>query len=263
MGRDIQEKPFAGIDCGSSFCKGALLQNGKAAAFARRPTGWNIAESGRLILEELLAKSGGDECCETLILGATGYGREKIAHAVMTLTEISAHAMGAEFLCPGVRTVIDIGGQDSKVITVEKGRARNFQMNDKCAAGSGRFLEMVARRLELDAAALEELLAAGKEAALNSTCVVFAESEITGLLVEGVSREEIIGGVAASMSRRIATLAGRAGVVSPAVLTGGLSESAGIRERLSRVLGVELLAAPYGIYAGAIGAALAAMEHEQ
>jgi predicted CoA-substrate-specific enzyme activase len=269
---------FAGIDCGSSFCKGALLyterphEDAHVAAFARRPTSWNVAETGRLIMEELaaslpiaakmpMAESNAGQSAPVIpvTLAATGYGREKIAGAVMTLTEISAHARGAAFLSPGVRTVIDIGGQDCKVIAVEEGRVRDFQMNDKCAAGSGRFLEMAAKRLELDTAAMEDLLALKKEIPLNSTCAVFAESEIIGLLAGGASREEILGGAVASMSRRIAVLAGKTGILPPAVLTGGLSESPGIRAALSRILGVELHPVPHGIYAGAIGAALSIM----
>jgi predicted CoA-substrate-specific enzyme activase len=249
---------LAGIDCGSSFCKGALLLDGAVVAVAVRPSGWNVTESGRLVLEELLAKARAGENPDRLRLAATGYGRESIAGASLTLTEISAHVRGADFLCPGVRTVIDIGGQDCKVISVEDGRAREFEMNDKCAAGSGRFLEMVARRLELDASMTEELLAQGKEAPLNSTCAVFAESEIIGLLASGVSRAEILGGAAAALSRRIAALAARTGISAPAVLTGGLSASAALCARLSRILGTELRPAPHGIYAGAIGAALAA-----
>jgi predicted CoA-substrate-specific enzyme activase len=274
---DFRGTLVAGIDCGSSFCKGALLRNGRILALAHRPTGWNVGECGRLVLEELLAGlmeegvSGESAATDPRLvtLATTGYGREKIAAAVTqsgmtlsgrTLTEISAHARGAEFLFPGVRTVIDIGGQDGKVIAVENGRVRDFQMNDNCAAGCGRFLEMVVKRLELDAHIMEELLALDKEASLNSTCAVFAESEIIGLLAAGVSRAEILGGAVASMSRRIAALAGRTGVLSPAVITGGLSESPGIRKILSRVLGAELRPVPNGVYAGAIGAALFAGE---
>jgi predicted CoA-substrate-specific enzyme activase len=223
-----------------------------------------VEESGRLILEELLAKGFAGEAPEArrVTLAATGYGREKISGAAMAITEISAHARGAEFLCPGVRTVIDIGGQDSKLISVEGGRVRDFQMNDKCAAGSGRFLEMVRKRLDLDLPLMEELLALQKKVPLNSTCVVFAESEIISLLAKGVSREEILGGAADSMAQRIAALAGRTELFSPAVLTGGLSESSGLCKVLSGVLGVELVPLPMGIYAGAIGAALS-MEERQ
>ncbi|MDR2632926.1 MAG: acyl-CoA dehydratase activase [Treponema sp.] len=262
MAADPLAKALAGIDCGSSFCKGALLQKGVVQALARRATSWNVGESGRLILEELLATGCAAQAPEArrVTLAATGYGREKIAGAGKVITEISAHARGAAFLCPGVRTVIDIGGQDSKVISVAEGRVRDFQMNDKCAAGSGRFLEMVAKRLEVDAAGMEALLAAGKKAVLNSTCVVFAESEIIGLLAEGVSREEILGGAVDSMARRIAALAGRTEIRSPAVLSGGFSESPGLCKVLSEVLEVELRPLPLGIYAGAIGAALSAVE---
>jgi predicted CoA-substrate-specific enzyme activase len=254
------------------------LWNGAVIALARRPTGWNVKECGRLVLDELLTGLAEEEIAgefaaadpRLVTLAATGYGREQIAGAVatlsvvtlsvMTLTEISAHARGADFLFPGVRTVIDIGGQDGKVIAVEHGRVRDFQMNDKCAAGCGRFLEMVVKRLELDAAVMEELLALDREAPLNSTCAVFAESEIIGLLAAGVPRAEILGGAVASMSRRIAALAGRTGVLSPAVITGGLAESPGIRKVLSRVLETELRPVPNGVYAGAIGAALFAGE---
>jgi predicted CoA-substrate-specific enzyme activase len=191
-------------------------------------------------------------------LAATGYGREKIPGAAGVITEISAHARGAEFLCPGVRTVIDIGGQDSKLISVENGRVRDFQMNDKCAAGSGRFLEMVRQRLDLDHARMEELLALQKKITLNSTCVVFAESEIIGLIAQGAGREEILGGAADSLARRIAALAGRTAIRPPAVLTGGLAGSPGLCKILSGVLGAEFRPLPLGVYAGAIGAALSA-----
>jgi predicted CoA-substrate-specific enzyme activase len=186
----------------------------------------------------------------------TGYGREKIEGRSDTITEIGAHAAGAEFLCPGVRTVIDIGGQDCKIIAVEHGRARDFQMNDKCAAGSGRFVEMIRQRLNVDTPLMEELLGRDRRIALNSTCVVFAESEIIGLLARGVSREEILGGVAASLAVRIAALAARLPVAEPAVLSGGLSGSKGFAKALSRALGLEVKPLEQGAYAGAIGAAV-------
>jgi predicted CoA-substrate-specific enzyme activase len=257
MTGDLRQRPLAGIDCGSSFCKAVLLYNGRVQAAVRRPTGWNVEESGRRILEELSAKAAG---LGPAFLAATGYGREKISGADRVITEISAHAGGAEFLRPGVRTVIDIGGQDSKLISVEGGRVRDFQMNDKCAAGSGRFLEMVCKRLDLDPVLMEELFARQKTAALNSACAVFAESEIIGLIAEGAGREEILGGAADALARRIAALAGRTQILPPAVLTGGLAESPGLCRILSRALGVELRPLPWGVYAGAVGAALRAGE---
>jgi predicted CoA-substrate-specific enzyme activase len=251
----------AGIDCGSSFCKGVLVGNGAILAAISRPTGWNVEESGGLVLKDLLEKGSAADAFKTQggRLAATGYGREKILGALRTLTEISAHARGADYLFPGIKTIIDVGGQDSKVISVADGRVLDFQMNDKCAAGSGRFLEMVLRRLDLDSLGMDAFLARGKEALLNSTCVVFAETEIIGLLSDGASREEIIGGAALSLAKRIVALAGRVGIVPPAALTGGLSESSGFRKILSKTLGIELQPLPLGAYSGAIGAAITAL----
>ncbi|MHB9292022.1 hypothetical protein Holit_01110 [Hollandina sp. SP2] len=232
------------------------MNRGQPAAFACRPTGWNIEETGRQITADLLRHtSAGPDEGEPVPIIATGYGREQIKGS-KTLTEISAHARGAEYLVPGIKTLIDIGGQDSKVIAVAHGEVLDFQMNDKCAAGSGRFLEIILRRLELAPSAMEELLCQGQTAALTGVCAVFAESEIIGLLAQGVSRQAILGGVVSAMALRITSLAGRIPLNPPAVLTGGLAESPGIRRTLSRALGIELTPAPKGAYAGAIGAAL-------
>lgn len=247
-----------GIDCGSTFCKGALYSHGQVQALAVRPTGWDIAAAGRLVRADLLA--GRPEPGPDAPIVATGYGREKI-EAARTITEITCHARGAEYLAPGARCVIDIGGQDYKVIAAEAGRVMSFQMNDKCAAGSGRFLEMVLKRLELYLEQLDEFLAAGRTITLNSTCVVFAETEIIGLLAQGVSREEILGGVVSSMATKIAGQAARVGLNEPAVLTGGLAASLGVSQALSKALGQTVRPLPNGgLYAGAIGAACLAFE---
>jgi len=222
------------------------------------PAGWDVRETGAKVRDALLAGLPGGAAA--VPLAATGYGRGRIEGRTAELTEISAHAAGAEFLSPGLKTVIDIGGQDCKVISAAGGRVLDFLMNDKCAAGSGRFLEAVSARLGLDSASIETLLAAGKSAALNSTCVVFAESEITALIAQGVSREEILGGVADAMAARIAALAARLSPAEPAVLSGGLSRSAGIAKALSRSLGITVRTLENGIYAGAIGAALRLMQ---
>lgn len=246
-----------GLDCGSTFCKGALCRGGRVEALAVRPTGWDIPETGRLIMAELLAgHDAGAWPAPTVV--ATGYGREKMP-ADRIVTEITCHARGAEYLAPGVRCVVDIGGQDYKVIETEGGKVLSFQMNDKCAAGSGRFLEMVLGRLEVNLEQMDELLARDKAVALNSTCVVFAESEIIGLVAKGVSREEILGGVAASMAAKIAGQAARVGLRPPVVLTGGLARSRGIGRVLARALGQDVRPIADGLYAGAIGAALLAL----
>lgn len=246
-----------GIDCGSTFCKGALYADGRVQALAIRPTGWDIPATGGQIMAELLG--GHPDLKRDFPVVATGYGREKIP-AARTITEITCHARGAEYLVPGARCVIDIGGQDYKVIATEGGKVLSFQMNDKCAAGSGRFLEMVLTRLELDLAQLDDLLALNRAITLNSTCVVFAESEIIGLLAQGVSREEILGGVVASMATKIASQAARVGVAAPVILTGGLAPSRGIGQALSKSLGQAVEPAVNGVYAGAIGAACLALD---
>lgn len=246
-----------GIDCGSAFCKGVLYSEGEVKALAIRPTGWDIAATGSQIKAELLNAQPGLEADIPIV--ATGYGREKIP-AARTVTEITCHALGAEHLTPGVRCIVDIGGQDYKVIAIEAGKVLSFQMNDKCAAGSGRFLDMVLNRLDVSLERLDSLLDSGRAIALNSTCVVFAESEIIGLLARGVPREEILGGVVRSLAAKIAGQAARLGITAPAVLTGGLAPSRGICKALTRALGCPVEPVLKGIYAGAIGAACLALE---
>lgn len=256
MNRDAVNRYGAGIDSGSSFCKGALVGSRGILALVTLPSGWDIAETGARVLAEI--RRAADGAGGELPVAATGYGRGQIAGCAETISEISAHAAGAEYLSPGVRTVIDIGGQDCKVIIAERGRAREFKMNDKCAAGCGRFLELIRARLEADSGMMETLLDSGRRVSLNSTCVVFAESEVIGLLARGVSREEILGGAAASLAARIAALAARLPAAAPAVLSGGLAESRGIARALSEALGIMVRPLRNGMYAGAIGAALLA-----
>jgi len=209
-------------------------------------------------MDELL--TGRTELKNNITIMATGYGREKIP-ADRTATEITCHARGAEYLAPGSRSVIDIGGQDYKVIETDGGKVLSFLMNDKCAAGSGRFLEMVLSRMELDLAIMDALLDLDKTVTINSTCAVFAESEIIGLLAGGVSREAILGGVVLSMSAKIAGQAARLSLNEPAIMTGGLAASSIMSQALSRSLGLAVKPVINGPYAGAIGAACLALEH--
>ncbi|GHV74128.1 2-hydroxyglutaryl-CoA dehydratase [Spirochaetia bacterium] len=248
-----------GIDCGSTLCKGVLLSANRIEAVSVLPTGWDLQESASRVLAELTNAVGAagalsDTVADIPVI-ATGYGRDTVRERTGAVTEISAHARGAGYLMPETRTVIDIGGQDCKVIAVEKGRVTSFQMNDKCAAGTGRFVQMILERFKADLSLMDELLAAEKSIQLNSTCAVFAESEIIGLLAKGHSREEIVGGVALSLAVKISSLAARVGLHSPAVLSGGLAESTGIRRALSQVLNIDVQFLPQGLYAGAIGAA--------
>jgi predicted CoA-substrate-specific enzyme activase len=245
-----------GIDCGSTLCKGVLLGPQGIVALSVLPTGWDLRESALRVAAELrgAAESLSNTVADIPVI-ATGYGRNIAPERSRAVTEISAHARGVCRLMPGTRTVIDIGGQDCKVIAVENGRALSFQMNDKCAAGTGRFVQMVLERFNADLPLMDELLAAEKSIQLNSTCAVFAESEIISLLAKGHSREEIVGGVALSLATKISSLASRVGVRPPVALSGGLAESAGLCRALSQVLNVAVRPLPQGLYAGALGAA--------
>lgn len=245
-----------GIDCGSAACKGVLMQDGVIAGRLVRPTGWSPRETSRQMLEQLLEEHGLMRSDTAVVV--TGYGRVGIDFADRAVTEITCHASGANYLLPGVRTVIDIGGQDSKVIAVEHGKVTSFQMNDKCAAGTGRFLEMTAIRLGVTFPEFEVLLEANQSCTINSMCAVFADSEIVSLLASGKSREEIAGGIIASVAARAAALTARIPLAPAVLLTGGLSGMAGLRAALSDRLNLPIEASPDSLLAGAIGAALMA-----
>lgn len=246
-------KTNIGIDCGSTACKGVLLREGAIVATGVKPTGWNPKETSHAILEELLRESNTKQ--EDAFIVATGYGRVGIEFAAKSVTEITCHALGAEYLLSGVRTVIDIGGQDSKVISVENGKVLSFQMNDKCAAGTGRFLEMSAHRMGIDLADFPALLDAGKSCPLSSMCAVFADSEIVSLLASGKSREEMAGGVVRSVVARATALAARIEIQPPILLTGGLADLEGLRIELERQIEAPVTTSPLSRFAGAIGAA--------
>lgn len=242
-----------GIDCGSAACKGVLLQEDAILASCVQPTGWSPRETSRAVLEQLLTKAGIER--ENVHIIATGYGRVGIEFAHRTVTEITCHALGADYLLPGVRTVIDIGGQDSKVIAVEAGQVRSFQMNNKCAAGTGRFLEMSANRMGIDLVEFSSLLSAGKTCSLSSMCAVFADSEIVSLLAAGKSREEVSGGIIRLVVDRAAALAARVDPSPPILLTGGLAGMEGLRSALEKQIGYSVVSSNLSCFAGAIGAA--------
>ncbi|WP_312516648.1 acyl-CoA dehydratase activase [Anaerospora sp.] len=242
-----------GIDCGSTACKGILLQGDNILASCMLPTGWSPKDTSRAVLGQLLEKTGIKN--ESVHIIATGYGRVSIDFAHQTVTEITCHALGAEYLLPGVRTVVDIGGQDSKVIAVEDGHVRSFQMNNKCAAGTGRFLEMSANRMGIDMAEFSALLSAGKSCSLSSMCAVFADSEIVSQLAAGKSREEVAGGIVHLVVDRTVALAAQVEPSSPVLLTGGLAGVEGLRLTLEKKIGFPVVSSGLSCFAGAIGAA--------
>lgn len=248
-----------GIDIGSVCTKGALY-NGKEFFTEVIPTGWNLAESGNLMLRRLIEISGintGDKRYVT----ATGYGRDSITFADRRVTEITCHARGAHFINPETRTVIDVGGQDSKAIAVDdKGQVIEFIMNDRCAAGTGRFLQVMAHILGSEVDKLDALAGDAEPAVINSMCAVFAESEVISLLARGVSKESIAAGILESISGKIVHLTGRVCVSGQVVFTGGVSYNTTIRKSLEKRIGEEIITYPGAQSAGAVGAALIGYE---
>lgn len=192
---------------------------------------------------------------------ATGYGRNAVSIADTTITEITSHAIGVRQLVPDAMTVIDIGGQDSKLMRLDRdGKVRDFAMNDRCAARTGRFLEVVARRLGVGLESLGRMAAKSKNpAAISSMCVVFAETEITGLLVSGTACEDIVAGVQAAIANRIIAMAGR-NIDLPIIFTGGVALISGMDSALQSALGQTVTVSPDPQMTGALGAAILASD---
>ena len=243
-----------GIDVGSTASKCVILKDGKrhrGKIPGRR--GDRYIRSARSIKEVLEnVHMTREDMAFTL---ATGYGRNSLEGiADKQMSELSCHAMGASFLWPNVHTVIDIGGQDVKVIHVENGAMTNFQMNDKCAAGTGRFLDVMANILEVKVSQLAELGAQSKKRiSISSTCTVFAESEVISQLSKGADKVDIIAGIHRSVASRVIGLANRVGVVKDVVMTGGVAQNYGVRQALEEGLGVEIKTSPAGTVQWCLG----------
>ena len=249
-----------GIDIGSTTSKCVILQDGASITARSLQLGGLGTDGPEDALTELWQESGLTRADMARVI-VTGYGRNKFEGADGEVSELTCHALGGRFVFPDLRTVIDIGGQDAKIISLTPdGRMSNFIMNDKCAAGTGRFLEVMANILRLD---IDDLGAIAAEsdtpAAISSTCTVFAESEVISLVDRGEPRENIAHGIIESVVSRVASLAGQ-GSHAPYFLTGGLCENDYVVERLGALLGSEVTTCPEARYAGAIGAALKACE---
>ncbi len=248
-----------GIDIGSISTKAAVLADGKLLGSRVIFTGYNSEAAGKRVFEELLGELGLEAPAVRRIV-STGYGRNSVKFVDKAVTEIICHGTGAHFLNPLIRTVIDIGGQDSKAIVLdENGKVKNFAMNDKCAAGTGRFLEVMANALEADLDGFGEMsLKAERPASISSLCTVFAESEVISLIAKGESRFNIIAGIHESIAARVSALANRVGIVPPVVMTGGVAKNAGVVKALEKKLGVPIEVSPFAQVNGAIGAAIIA-----
>ena len=254
----------AGIDAGSRTVK-VVVWDGDARTIVAKGLVDQGVEQARLaqgLFEDLLRQhdlARGD--VQRVV--ATGYGRNAVDLADTTVTEITCHARGVRHVVPDAATVIDIGGQDSKLIRLDSsGRVRDFAMNDRCAAGTGRFLEVVAARLGTTLEGLGDMAArSSAPAPISSMCVVFAETEIIGLLAASTPREDIVAGVQAAIAGRVAGMAGRK-VESPVVLTGGVALVSGMKKALESAWGQPVVPAPDPQMTGALGAALVAAEKE-
>ncbi|MFO7753042.1 MAG: acyl-CoA dehydratase activase [Desulfobacteraceae bacterium] len=253
----------AGIDIGSTTAKGALLQDGKIESVKVLPTGYDPGAAARKVFDLLLEEVGIRPGDVPGII-STGYGRKNVDFAVRSVTEISCHAAGACFMNPGVATVVDIGGQDSKVIVLDKkGRVIDFAMNDKCAAGTGRFLDVMASALEIDLARLGEFSGrADTVAAISSVCTVFAESEVISLISKGEKRENIIAGIHASIGSRIVSMVKRVKGGPPYIMTGGVALNQGVVRVLEERLGNAVAVPRTAQVNGAVGAALIAARRD-
>ena len=243
-----------GIDIGSSAAKVAVIKEGEVVKTLLMDTGF----SSRKVADEiyaLLEKEGITK--ENAKYVATGYGRISVPYADDVVTEITCHGKGAYFLFNENGTVIDIGGQDTKGISLKKGRVMKFIMNDKCSAGTGKFLEVMTNRLGLTPEELSELARKGNPITISSMCTVFAESEVISLIGKGTSREDIAFGVIESVVNKVVSLLAQV-PAEKYYLTGGLCEDEYILERLSKALGAPVESTPLARFAGAIGAAILA-----
>ncbi|CAJ37165.1 acyl-CoA dehydratase activase [Methanocella arvoryzae] len=248
----------AGIDAGAATIKAVLLVDGRVAGSIVRPTGFDFSAAAAQIYDDLLRETGTDRAAVGAI-GATGYGRDNVAFATKKISEITAHARGVAHLYPEVRGIIDIGGQDSKIIVVNAGKVVDFLMNDRCAAGTGKFLEHTARALELSVEDLGQVaLSSTGPASINSMCTVFAESEVISLRARGYPKKDIAAGLVESISRRVAVMAKQKGLDGHIALVGGVAKNSGIRAALEKELGMELFVPPEPQITGAMGAALLA-----
>jgi predicted CoA-substrate-specific enzyme activase len=248
---------YIGIDIGSTASKIAVLQND--FTYFTIPTGWNSKETSKVIQKKLM-EDGIDVFCNNVSVVATGYGRISVSYANAIVTEISCHGKGGLYLFGQDCSVVDVGGQDTKVITMEQGAVSDFLMNDKCSAGTGKFLEIMANRLGITIDELFDMAQKGKVIPISSLCTVFAESEIINFMGEGRDKEDIAAGVVDSVANKVASLCQRHRLSKDVIITGGISHSIYFAKLLSQKLKTDVIPMAQGRYAGAIGAALIARE---
>lgn len=254
---------YLGVDVGSVSTDAVLMdEHKKILAYSIVKSGFDHKVAVSMALNDICSKLG---ICTDQIksIVSTGYGRRNVAGTCKVVTEISCHAMGINYLAPEVRTVIDIGGQDSKVIRVsENGYSETFFMNDKCAAGTGRFLEVMAHAMEIDIDAIGDMaLGAKRIEPISSICTVFAESEVISKIAEGKAKESIIAGIHQAIGERLMGMMAAIGIKKPVAVTGGVAKNQGIINVISKILGEPVFRPEEPQIVGAIGAALFAMNY--
>jgi predicted CoA-substrate-specific enzyme activase len=252
-----------GVDLGSATGKAVIMKDGDIVGSCVVPASARPLETANKVMERALALAGVPSVEHLENVVSTGYGRLKIPFASENVSEISCHAKGAHWMIQSIRTVIDIGGQDCKVVSVsEQGTVLEFAMNDRCAAGTGRFFEGIARGLGCGLEAISDLSNQGEEpCTISNQCSVFAESEVVTLVNEGADVRNIISGINVSVARRLRGMVRRVGAVEDVAVSGGCSKNAGLVKAIGEALGLSLKELPQDPQiAGAVGAALIAME---
>ncbi len=252
-----------GIDVGSVSAEAVILDKNenknRICTYIISPTGGDSKEAALSVFNSALSKAGiAQEQIESVV--ATGYGRQNIPFADKNITEITCHAKGILYFFPQTRTVIDIGGQDSKVIKLDPdGNPLDFLMNDKCAAGTGRFLEVMSKALDINLENFAEIFKKTKDKVdISSTCTVFAESEIVSLIGHGVNKNKIIKGLVYSITNRIISMVERIGLEEPVCMTGGVAKNLAVVDALSEKLKVKIYVPSEPQITGALGAAILA-----
>lgn len=250
-----------GIDIGSTTSKCVILSDGSEIVSASIILGGTGTSGQKTAVNEALANASLSIDAITYTV-STGYGRKSLAFANEDISELSCHTKGVHFLYPDVRTVIDIGGQDAKVMRIGKtGKMTNFVMNDKCAAGTGRFLDVMANILALNITDLESYAAQSKApVSISNTCTVFAESEVISQLAGNAKLSDVIAGICNSVASRVSSLAKRIGIEEQVFFSGGVALNNGVRLALEKELNTKVLTSPLSQMMGALGAALYAYE---
>jgi predicted CoA-substrate-specific enzyme activase len=248
-----------GLDIGAATTKAVILNDKKIISYSVLPTGQSVKMATDKVIGEVIKKSR-PSISEFDQVVSTGYGRHSVSFADRAVSEIICHAKGANFLLPSVRTVIDIGGQDSKMIALDReGNVTNFAMNDKCAAGTGRFIEVMAHVLEVSLEDMGKLSLNSQDPSLiSSTCTVFAESEVVSLRANGEKRENLIAGIHKGIASRTVTMGRSIGFKKDVAFTGGVAKNVGVKRELERTIGLQIIVPEEPQIVGALGAALLA-----